>query len=73
MSGVESRLVDNRLVPDAAFMIGGLEENNKWIRSDIKRVDIISCLEQIRNQSSSKKGMKSLSDPFLMNMMKLKL
>ena len=36
-------LVDNRLVPDAAFMIGPLEENDNW-RKNKKKVDILFLL-----------------------------
>ena len=36
-------LVDNRLVPDVAFMIGPLEEKDSW-RKDKKRVDILFLL-----------------------------
>ena len=59
-------LVDNRLVPDAAFMIGALEENKKWIRSDIKRVDIIFLLRTDKEskfiKERSEKSLRSILD-----------
>ena len=39
-------LVDNRLVPDAAFMIGPLNETDKWTKKEKEKVDFIFFLRK---------------------------
>ena len=53
-------LVDNRLVPDAAFMIGPLEERDEW-RKEKKKVDILFLLRTDKESKYlSKRNLKSL-------------
>ena len=53
-------LVDNRLVPDAAFMIGPLEERDEW-RKEKKKVDILFLLRTDKESKYiSERNLKSL-------------
>ena len=59
-------LVDNRLVPDAAFMIGPLNnsESDMWLRKDKEKVDFMFLLrndhESLHNDKRNKESVEQM-------------